>query len=126
MEEPQSASNEQVWKSWPRYRAAVLGFRNYWYPVMLSRSLGNKPRAITLCGEKLVLVRDQGKAYALHDRCPHRGVPLSEGKCQFPGLITCAYHGWCYDLRTGELAAALTDGPDSPIVGKRTVQVETY
>jgi phenylpropionate dioxygenase-like ring-hydroxylating dioxygenase large terminal subunit len=126
LEQQRSASREDVSDIWPRYTAASLGFRNYWYPVMWSSRLGKKPQTITLCGEKIVLVRDQGVAYALHDRCPHRGIPLSEGRCDFPGLITCAYHGWCYDLRTGELAAVLTDGPDSPIVGKRTVQVETY
>ena len=31
--------------------------------------------------------------HALHDRCPHRGVPLSLGKEEFPGTVTCAYHG---------------------------------
>src|SRR5215212_2824681 len=65
--------------NWPRYDAAVFGFRNYWYPVLLSGQVGRKPRAITVCGEKVVLVRDQGKVYGLHDRCPHRGVPLSCG-----------------------------------------------
>jgi phenylpropionate dioxygenase-like ring-hydroxylating dioxygenase large terminal subunit len=126
MEAPQSASQEQVWKAWPRYRAAALGFRNYWYPVMAARSLGKKPRAITLCGEQIVLVRDRGRAYALHDRCAHRGVPFSVGRCEFPGLLTCPYHGWSYDLETGELAVVLTDGPDSPVVGKANVQVKTY
>jgi len=126
MEERQSASNELVWSAWPRYSAAALGFRNYWYPVMTSRSLGKKPRAITLCGEKIVLVREGGRAHALHNRCPHRGVPLSAGRCRFPGLLTCAYHGWTYELATGNLVAALTDGPDSPVVGKGSVRVRTY
>lgn len=126
IEARRSASREDVADIWPRYTAASLGLRNYWYPVMWSRRLGRQPRAITLCGERIVLVRDQGQVCALHDRCPHRGIPLSQGRCHFPGLITCAYHGWCYDLRSGELVAALTDGPDSPIVGKRSVQVPTY
>jgi phenylpropionate dioxygenase-like ring-hydroxylating dioxygenase large terminal subunit len=127
MEETRSASQEQVWSQWPRYRAAALGLRNYWYPVMASRVLREKkPRPITLCGEKIVLVRNAGRIYGLHDRCPHRGVKLSAGRCEFPGLLTCAYHGWTYDLGTGDLVAALTDGPDSPIVGKTGVRVKTY
>jgi phenylpropionate dioxygenase-like ring-hydroxylating dioxygenase large terminal subunit len=40
--------------------------------------------------------------------------------------VTCAYHGWTYDVATGELVAALTDGPDSPICGKADVRVGTY
>ena len=38
--------------------------------------------------------------------------------------ITCRYHGWTYDLSNGLCVAALTDGPDSPIVGK--ARVKTY
>lgn len=125
------------WSTWPRYEAAVLGFPHYWYPVMHSRQVGRKPTSITLLGERLVLIREggrKGKVYALHDRCLHRGVPLSLGASRlgqssfsrqnFPGTISCGYHGWTYDLKSGTLVAALTDGPDSPICGK--VQVRTY
>src|SRR5215218_7097524 len=122
-EEQQSASREGLASAWPYYGAAARGFRNYWYPVMFSRQLGKKPTGIMLCGEKIVLARHAGKAYALHNRCPHRGVPLSEGAQQFPGLLTCAYHGWTYDLQSGQLEAVLTDGPDSPICGKGSVRV---
>jgi len=50
--------------------------------------------------------------------------PLSVGRCEFAGTWTCCYHGWTFDLQTGVLKAALTDGPDSPICGK--VRVKTY
>jgi nitrite reductase/ring-hydroxylating ferredoxin subunit len=110
---------------WPRYEAAAAGFRHYWYPVLESRKLGKRPRALTVLGEKIVLVRGHGKAHALRDRCPHRGVPLSAGRCEFDGTLTCAYHGWTFDLATGDLVAALTDGPDSPICGTDAVRVPT-
>lgn len=126
MEAHESASQEPVRGNWPRYDAAALGFRNYWYPVLFARDLGRRPVSITLLGERLVLFREGEKVYALQDRCPHRGVPLSMGRREWPGLITCAYHGWCYDLASGDLVAALTDGPDSPICGKATVRVPTY
>jgi phenylpropionate dioxygenase-like ring-hydroxylating dioxygenase large terminal subunit len=109
---------------WPRYRRAVLGFREHWYPVMFSRRLKRKPVAVTLLGEEVMLVRDRGTVRAVHDRCPHRGIPLSLGRCEFAGTISCIYHGWTFDLESGKLVAALTDGPDSPIVGK--VRVRTY
>lgn len=126
MDEGQSASNDSLSHRWPRYEAAALGFRHYWYPVLESRKLRKRPRAIMLCGEKVVLLRDQGKVRALHDRCPHRGVPLSAGRREFSGFLTCRYHGWTYDVSTGELVAALTDGPDSPICGLADVRVKTY
>ena len=112
---------------WPRYEAAVHGFRHYWNPVLEARKLGRKPRALTLLGEKIVLLRDaSGAPRALKDRCPHRGVPLSAGRCEFPGAIPCRYHGWTFDAATGELLAALTDGPDSPICNLNEVHVATY
>ncbi len=110
----------QDWSSWPHYQAAAAGFRGYWYPVGYSSQFGGKPKQITLLGEKIVLIRDSGRVYALKDRCPHRGVPLSEGNQQFPGTISCPYHGWTFDLDSGELKAAITDGPQSPICGKVT------
>ena len=91
---------------------------------MWSSQLGKKPVGVELLGTKIVLIRDNGVAYALRDRCPHRGVPLSLGKQEFPGTISCPYHGWTYDLADGQLRAVITDGPDSPICGK--VSVETY
>ncbi|HLY64806.1 MAG TPA: aromatic ring-hydroxylating dioxygenase subunit alpha [Chloroflexota bacterium] len=122
------------WSTWPRYDAAVVGFPEYWYPAIEAGKVRGKPVPLTLAGQELVLIRDGGKVYALHDRCLHRGVPLSLGagtfggrtysRQVFPGTLSCGYHGWTYDLRSGTLVAALTDGPDSPICGK--VRVRTY
>ena len=112
------------WATWPGYEAAELGFRNYWYPVLWSTDVDRKPKAVMVLGEQIMLVREGGKVYALHDRCPHRGVPLSLGRREFPGTLSCCYHGWTFDLRDGRLVAAITDGPDSPICGK--VAVQTY
>ena len=110
----------QDWSSWPNYQAAKAGFRGYWYPVCFSSQVGEKPRAVTLLGERLFVIRDNGKVFGMKDRCPHRGVPLSYGNKQFPGTVSCVYHGWTFDLETGELKAVITDGPKSPICGKVT------
>ena len=48
MEETRSASGEDLFRAWPRYRAAVAGLRNYWYPVMFSTDLKMKPVARTV------------------------------------------------------------------------------
>ena len=109
---------------YPPYDAAELGFENYWYPVMFSRTLRKRPIALTLFGEHIMFYRDRGRAYALRDRCPHRGIRLSIGRQEFPGTFSCRYHGWTYDLESGALVAALTDGPNSPLCGK--VAVRTF
>ena len=117
---PGKLPGRQDWSSWPHYEAAAAGFRGYWYPVVYSSQVTGKPKQITVLGEKIVLIRDGGTVYALKDRCPHRGVPLSQGSQQFPGTISCPYHGWTFDLASGELKAVITDGPQSPICGKVT------
>jgi nitrite reductase/ring-hydroxylating ferredoxin subunit len=118
------ASHGNDWSAWPVYDASSLGFRNYWYPVQWAEQVGKKPVPIQLLGERIVLVRDKDEIFAVHDRCPHRGVPLSLGRRQYEGTISCPYHGWTYKLDTGVMCAALTDGPDSPINNK--VSVGTY
>jgi len=112
------------WSAFPDYEAAKQGLRNYWYPVLWARKLkSKKPTAVKLCGEKIMLQRDaDGKPRALHDRCPHRGVRLSQGKQWWPGTVSCPYHGWTFDLKSGDLKAAITDGPDSRMCGKAAVK----
>jgi nitrite reductase/ring-hydroxylating ferredoxin subunit len=113
----------QDWSTWPQYEAAANGLPGrYWYPVMWSVALGSKPVSIEVANRKVALVRDGRTVHALHDRCPHRGVPLSLGSREFPGTLSCPYHGWTFDLESGRLCAVITDGPDSPLCGKLTVR----
>lgn len=108
------------------YAKAVLGFRNYWYPVCGVREVGKHPKRVMVLGEPIALVRRSGKVYGMVDECPHRGARLSLGKDEFPGsnTISCRFHGWTFDVATGACIAALTDGPDSPVVGK--VRIRTF
>lgn len=65
-----------------------------WQAVALSRALGRKPKRAFFAGLPVVLFRDgQGKAAALHDRCPHRFAALSDGRTR-NGEVECPYHGW--------------------------------
>jgi phenylpropionate dioxygenase-like ring-hydroxylating dioxygenase large terminal subunit len=53
--------------------------------------------AVTLQNRPVVLFRStDGAVTALHDRCPHRNVPLSMGRVR-DGQLECAYHGWRFD-----------------------------
>jgi phenylpropionate dioxygenase-like ring-hydroxylating dioxygenase large terminal subunit len=108
-----------------RDQVPVLGYLNYWYPGLATKKLRKKDRPVhvKLLGEDLVFFRDSrdGKVYALNGWCPHRGAPLWLGKSHFPGTISCPYHGWTFD-GSGKCIAALTDGPDSPVVKKVCVR----
>ena len=113
------------WQRWPTYEKVARGLPNYWYPVQWASAVTSRPQPIRLRGENIVLVRDHaGEVFALEDRCPHRGVPLSGGSMEFPGTISCPYHGWTYRLKDGDLCAVITDGPESAMCGK--VAVRTY
>ena len=123
-EKRRSRTGRHDWSAWPRYEAAAEGFTDYWYPVDWATQITERPCGYKVAGHKIVLVRDRDRVHALHDRCPHRGVPLSLGSREFPGTLSCAYHGWTFDLTDGVLRAVITDGPDSPMCGK--VAVRSY
>ena len=53
------------------------GFVTTGTPLSFPGRLGEKPKSVTLLGEKLVFIRGNGRPYALFDRCAHRGMPLS-------------------------------------------------
>jgi len=114
--------------TYPLYDEAVLGLPGFWNPVCFADEVRNdRPIGVQVRGHKLALMRDEeGTVRALVDRCPHRGVPLSIGTCEFPGNLTCRYHGWTWDLKNGALKAALTDGADSPICKQGSAQARTY
>jgi phenylpropionate dioxygenase-like ring-hydroxylating dioxygenase large terminal subunit len=72
-----------------------LFLKNVWYMAFHSSFL-KKGKLVSkeIAGEKIVFGRDAGgKAFALRDNCPHRGVPLSEGWFK-NDTLQCCYHGW--------------------------------
>jgi nitrite reductase (NADH) small subunit len=49
----------------------------------------------------VALFHVQERIYALDGVCPHQGGPLGQG--ELAGcLITCPWHGWQFDVRTGK------------------------
>jgi phenylpropionate dioxygenase-like ring-hydroxylating dioxygenase large terminal subunit len=71
--------------------------RDGWYIACESRALRDRPVAVRLLDVPLVLFRGgDGRPAALLDRCPHRNVPLSLGRCR-DGELECGYHGWRFD-----------------------------
>jgi phenylpropionate dioxygenase-like ring-hydroxylating dioxygenase large terminal subunit len=72
--------------------------RNIWYYALPGHQLKpGKMLAKTFLGEPILLGRTKaGKAFALYDICPHRGIPLSCG--WFDGeAVQCCYHGWKFN-----------------------------
>ena len=44
------------------------------------------------------------RVFALHDECPHKGGPLSQG-IVFGESVACPLHNWCIGLASGQAAA---------------------
>jgi 5,5'-dehydrodivanillate O-demethylase len=71
--------------------------RRYWHPIAVSAELTDKPRAVRVLGEDLVLYRGEtGVPYLIAQRCPHRGTSFTEGRIKGE-TIRCCYHGWLFD-----------------------------
>ena len=84
-------------------RDADPGFLwDFWYPAVRSTEItGRKLTTAMLLEVPLVLGRtSEGKAFALRDSCPHRGMPLSYGRLDGQA-VECCYHGWRFDACSG-------------------------
>ena len=55
-------------------------------------------------GKTLAVFNVDGTFYAVDNTCLHRGGPLGEGELD-DKIVTCPWHGWQYDVTTGQNAA---------------------
>jgi nitrite reductase (NADH) small subunit len=60
----------------------------------------------------------EDEIFALLDRCPHKGGPLSQG-IVFDRRVTCPLHNWVISLESGEAT-----GPDSGCTNHYPVRIE--
>ncbi|MEQ8965598.1 MAG: aromatic ring-hydroxylating dioxygenase subunit alpha [Azospirillaceae bacterium] len=88
--------------------------RRYWHPIALVGEIGERPLAIRVLGEDLVLFRDlAGRLGLLHRHCLHRGASLEFGIPSDQG-IRCCYHGWKFDI-DGTILETPAEPPSSKI-----------
>ena len=59
-------------------------------------------KAVAAGDEPIALVNVDGKLYALQGKCLHLEGPLGEGWVDENCYLTCPWHGWKYDVRTGK------------------------
>jgi nitrite reductase (NADH) small subunit len=67
-------------------------------------------------GRSIGVFNVDGHLYALHNRCPHRGAPLCQGRLtgttvgaddhgyrygREGRILRCVWHGWEFDVETG-------------------------
>jgi len=76
-------------------------------------------RVLRAEGRTIALFRTtDDRVYALEDRCPHRGGPLSQGIVH-GHCVTCPMHEWIIDLESGEAT-----GPDEGATLRFDVRID--
>ena len=83
-------------------------------PVLGARVVERERKA----GNIAIFRNGEGKVFALLDRCPHRGGPLSQG-IVYGERVACPLHGWSIELGDGCAAA-----PDQGCTPRFAVKVD--
>lgn len=52
--------------------------------------------------KQILLIGVKGQIFAIDNRCPHEGYPLSKGFTNDNCILTCNWHNWKFNLKTGE------------------------
>jgi nitrite reductase/ring-hydroxylating ferredoxin subunit len=52
-------------------------------------------------GRQVLLIASGERVFAIANRCPHEGYPLSEGTLGPDCVLTCDWHNWKFDLASG-------------------------
>jgi nitrite reductase/ring-hydroxylating ferredoxin subunit len=68
---------------------------------------------VTPKGVSILLIRKEGRLYALRNRCAHMGCTLAGGRLD-GNTLQCPCHEWKYDITTGEFLNA------------REITIQTY
>lgn len=79
--------------------APKFEWKSNWYAVHCVDDLDTRrPHALRVLGRPLVLWYHAPSAtwQCFLDKCPHRLVPLSEGRIDEKGDLQCSYHGWTF------------------------------
>ena len=63
-------------------------------------------------GKELALYRVGGEFFCIENFCPHKGAPLADGQLHGQ-TVTCDWHGWRFDLRTGACANRPADAVET-------------
>ena len=66
-------------------------------------------------GDIAIFRTGDGKVFALKDKCPHKGGPLSQGMVHGQA-VTCPLHAWNIDLATGEAMGADRGKGCAPVI----------
>ena len=74
-----------------------------WLKAITTAELEQRGHAVVrAAGKQIALFSTPEGIFACNNRCPHEGYPLSEGTLDEGCQLTCNWHNWKFDLRTGD------------------------
>ncbi len=93
---------------------------DHWLPVGRVEDIPRQGARVvqTAAGEIAVFRTVDDEVFALQDKCPHKGGPLSQGIVH-GRRVACPLHDWKINLDTG-----LASAPDEGCAARFPVQVE--
>lgn len=71
----------------------------------LDELIPGQAKTVTLNGREIALFNVEGEIFATDNTCLHMGGPLGEGDLA-SAVVTCPWHGWEYNVKTGEALTA--------------------
>ena len=80
--------------------------------------LGSRVVSSAKHGDIAIFRNREDEVFAVHDKCPHKGGPLSQGIVSGRS-VTCPLHNWKIELESGEAVA-----PDVGCTKSFAVKVE--
>ncbi len=87
---------------------------SHWTPICKLEdipALGSRIVRPPKGGDIAIFRTSDDKVFALHDKCPHKGGPLSQGLVHGE-RVTCPLHGWNIGLADGRAVAPDVGGCD--------------
>ena len=79
--------------------------KNAWYVAAWADEVSHDLKQITVLNQKICIFKSQsGDFVALEDACPHRKLPLSQGRIK-GDTVECGYHGLTFDC-SGKIGRA--------------------
>ncbi|MEZ4606144.1 MAG: non-heme iron oxygenase ferredoxin subunit [Deinococcales bacterium] len=74
---------------------------NTYYIAKVSDFLENSMKAVELGRHDVLVIHQEGRFYALENRCSHDNNPLDDGDL-LEGAVQCSRHGAKFNLETGK------------------------
>ncbi|MDY0387671.1 MAG: Rieske (2Fe-2S) protein [Methanolobus sp.] len=65
----------------------------------------DEKKALSLEGDKVLIIRKNGLFFVMSNKCPHMECPLSKGTLEHY-VLKCPCHDWRFDIRNGKFLDA--------------------